>query len=318
VTKPPNPVSRRVAEYRKRQKQAGLVHLSLMVPAADVPFFRELANGVRQKNSVAASAASATTPAEPAIARPLSGAKLKLAQRWAAHSGLKLRLTRPGLKLGDLLARNIAHEVALADWPVGRNLGSEAELMSRYGVGRSVLREAIRLLEHQSVASMRRGPSGGLIVSEPVLEGAAYATGIYLQSRHFQSTDLLATRQALELHIIDRCLLRMDPQAREKLNKVIAFEKTLDASASASNLQRFHATLALITGDPALYFFLDTLLRMSRFRTKFHQHRNQRALVVSAVIKAHAAITRYLLQGDRERARRAMQCHLDALGNWIE
>ena len=37
-------------------------------------------------------------------------------------------------------------------WPVGTGLGSEAELIEQHGVSRSVVREAVRILEHHQVA----------------------------------------------------------------------------------------------------------------------------------------------------------------------
>lgn len=54
-----------------------------------------------------------------------------------------------------------------ADWKVGSKLGTETELMARFDVGRSVLREAIRSLERLGVVRMDRGVSGGLTLIEP-------------------------------------------------------------------------------------------------------------------------------------------------------
>ena len=64
-------------------------------------------------------------------------------------------------------AGRIVDDVVALGWPIGTVLGSESDLLERYGVSRAVFREAVRLVEHQQVASMRRGPGGGLVVSEP-------------------------------------------------------------------------------------------------------------------------------------------------------
>ena len=71
------------------------------------------------------------------------------------------------MSLAAEIARGIEAEVIATGWPVGAALGSEASLQRHYGVSRSVLREAVRLVEHHQVARMRRGPGGGLIVTEP-------------------------------------------------------------------------------------------------------------------------------------------------------
>ena len=70
-------------------------------------------------------------------------------------------------KLAGRAAEQIVNDVVELGWPVGEVLGSETELLERYGVSRAVLREAIRLIEHQRVARMRRGTGGGLVIDEP-------------------------------------------------------------------------------------------------------------------------------------------------------
>ena len=48
-------------------------------------------------------------------------------------------------------------------------------------MSRSVLREAVRLVEHHQVARMRRGPNGGLLICEPDAGPATRAVVIYLE-----------------------------------------------------------------------------------------------------------------------------------------
>ncbi len=42
----------------------------------------------------------------------------------------------PQLKVGERLARQIVEEIAAAGWPIGTVLGTEPELLERYGVSR--------------------------------------------------------------------------------------------------------------------------------------------------------------------------------------
>ncbi len=57
-------------------------------------------------------------------------------------------------KLGSQVARSIVVDVVDRGWPLGEVLGSEAELMDKYDVSRSALREAVRILEYHEVATM--------------------------------------------------------------------------------------------------------------------------------------------------------------------
>lgn len=181
-----------------------------------------------------------------------------------------------------MLARNIAHEITVARWPLGAEiLGTEPQLIARYGVSRSVLREAIRLLESQSIAAMRRGTRGGLIVTEPTVDSAAYPVGVLLESRRFEREQMLKTRRALEMHILDRCCEGFDGAAREALARCLVVESSLDDGASGHDLQAFLMTLAKLTGDPSLELFLDVLLRKARFESPYYRARKSERLDAS-------------------------------------
>ena len=69
----------------------------------------------------------------------------------------------PTRKLARRAADRIISEVVARGWPVGEVLGSEVELLERYGLSRAVFREAVRIVEHLQVARMRRGPGGGTL-----------------------------------------------------------------------------------------------------------------------------------------------------------
>jgi len=73
-------------------------------------------------------------------------------------------------KLPLMLADKLEEEFLRDGWPEGLSLGAEQALASRYGVGRDVLREVVRLLEARNHARMRRGPHGGLEVVRPDLD----------------------------------------------------------------------------------------------------------------------------------------------------
>lgn len=305
-------VRQRVEEHRERLKQSGMVHLSLVVPAGEAVFFREMARVARERGQH-----ERVPPGKKTARRGLSEAQLHLAERWAARSGLKLRLNRPGLSISEVLARNIAYEIAVAGWPVGANLGTEQALQQRYEVGRDVLRDAIRLLRAQTIVETRRGPSGGLIVAEPSLESGSVPAGIVLSSRQFAVGQLRDTRRALELHILERCFDRFDDTAHAILKQHLLLESELDETASGFDLQQFHMLLARITGDPSLELFLDILLRMTRLHSRYYRARKaERLQVVNDIRQAHAAIARALFSGNRESGAMALGRYLEALGHW--
>src|SRR5260370_34433676 len=96
------------------------------------------------------------------------------------------------------LGRSIEADIVRRGWTVGESLGSEHALQQRYGVSRSVLREAVRLVEHHQVALMRRGPNGGLLICEPDAGPATRAVVIYLECPGATIGGLLNARLGLE------------------------------------------------------------------------------------------------------------------------
>lgn len=84
------------------------------------------------------------------------------------------------MKSAAKLADRILSDVAELGWPIGQVLGAEPDLLERYGVSRAVFREAVRIVEHRGVARTRRGPGGGLVVTEPYVQAVIDALAFYL------------------------------------------------------------------------------------------------------------------------------------------
>ena len=114
-------------------------------------------------------------------------------------------------KLPEVTARKIFEDVVERGWPVGELLGSEAELIARYGVSRAVLREAVRLLEHLQIARMRRGPGGGLFVTAPGVEATTEAIARHVERNRITPAQLFEVRSAIEMAVLDRVLEHPDP-----------------------------------------------------------------------------------------------------------
>jgi DNA-binding FadR family transcriptional regulator len=106
-------------------------------------------------------------------------------------------------KLAQRIAEAIERDILTSERPVGESLGTEAELMARYGVGRPVLREALVLVARDGLAEMRRGKIGGLIVTAPTEGHVAASLQNYLDLVVADFHELLRIRRELE----DRALL---------------------------------------------------------------------------------------------------------------
>jgi DNA-binding FadR family transcriptional regulator len=216
-------------------------------------------------------------------------------------------------KLADDLARTIFREVARRGWPVGEVLGSEAELIERYAVSRAVLREAVRILEYHQVARMRRGPGGGLVVSEPGVEAIAEAMTLYLEYRGIEPAHLYQVRVALELAAVDLAASRLDTEGVERIRECLCRER-VDQEADLNVVGHdLHLLLVDLAGNRLIALFLRILVRLSARHTPPNVGDRSREKIAAEVHRTHDAIAEAVIARDGALARHRMQKHLGAL-----
>lgn len=100
-------------------------------------------------------------------------------------------------KKAEQIARQLRQQIFNADWPIGMNLGSEAELMERFTVGRATVREAIRALERLGVVQMGRGGASGLRIIRPDPAQTIIASQRYLRRSGLTASDVKCVLEAL-------------------------------------------------------------------------------------------------------------------------
>ncbi|HEY0227737.1 MAG TPA: FCD domain-containing protein, partial [Mycobacterium sp.] len=154
-------------------------------------------------------------------------------------------------KLASTIARDIEADIIRRGWPVGASLGSERALQQHFSVSRSVLREAVRLVEHHQVARMRRGPNGGLLICEPDAGPATRAIVIYLEYLGTTLSDLLNARLVLEPLAASLAAERIDESGIDRLRAVLHAEEQWKPGLPAPR-DEFHIALAEQSKNPVL------------------------------------------------------------------
>lgn len=101
-------------------------------------------------------------------------------------------------KMAELVAGDVRRRIVLRDLGVDKTLPTEPDLMAQYGVSRNVVREALRILESESMIELRRGARGGARVHAPEARVAARYFGLLLQWRGATLADVLHARVLLE------------------------------------------------------------------------------------------------------------------------
>jgi DNA-binding FadR family transcriptional regulator len=165
-------------------------------------------------------------------------------------------------KLAAQVARRIEAEVVQRGWPVDESLGSEPALRARHGVSRSVLREAVRLVEHHQVARMRRGPNGGLFVMAPDAGPAARAMVIYLDYVGTSVDDLMEARRLLEPLAAGLAAQHITEDGIALVRRTVDAETITDEPDNRT-VETLHVVLGELSDNPVLRLFIDVLIRLT-------------------------------------------------------
>ncbi len=217
----------------------------------------------------------------------------------------------PSSKRAARVADRIVGDVIAKGWPVGELLGSETELLERYQVSRAVFREAVRLLEHQQVARTRRGPGGGLVITEPTVDAVIDAVVFYLYRVEAALDELFEARIVLEEIASDLAPGRLDEQ---DLTLLRAFVEARDVPVGPDP-RELHTLIASISRNPALELFVEVLNRVAMLYSSGWQ--NFGRAIGAETAHAHARIAEAVIDAETGLARHRMRKHLEAEADYL-
>jgi DNA-binding FadR family transcriptional regulator len=217
-----------------------------------------------------------------------------------------------GHKRGEAVARDIVGRVVGDRLPPGTLLGSEAELMAEHDVSRAVLREAVRLLEHHRLARMRRGPGGGLFVVPEDVTAISDVVAVHLTRKGVDQSHLAEARVGIELALVDLVLKGDRQVAADRLEGAMRAEEGASADEMADAVHDLHAVIASLGGNRVLELLARTLIRLTRLQDRRRPAQARKA-IREEIHRAHSGISRALVEGDGDAARRRLQAHLETL-----
>jgi DNA-binding FadR family transcriptional regulator len=181
-----------------------------------------------------------------------AGAFMTEALRNGQHPAIGSQVRVP--KMGELVASSLRRQIVRGDLAEGDALPSESELMQQFGVSRPTLREAFRVLESESLISVRRGAHGGAVVHVPNGDVAARYAALVLEHRGATLRDVYEARGVIE----PGCVAQV---ARSRTQKQVAtLHQALETSRKLrdnpveqmAEQSRFHQLLVEMTGNQTL------------------------------------------------------------------
>jgi GntR family transcriptional repressor for pyruvate dehydrogenase complex len=183
----------------------------------------------------------------------------------------------------------------------GERLPPERELCSHLGVSRTVVREALNLLEARGLISIEHGR--GAVVSGGSRRAVRDTLGLLLRVQPKTLWELLEIRKILEVEVAGLAAERAGP------DDVTAMQLQLDADVE------FHALLARGTRNEVLLTMLEPVVDLLRASRRVSAAKPGNAL---RALGEHERILRRVEARDVEGAREEMRAHLVKTAEDIE
>ncbi len=201
----------------------------------------------------------------------------------------------------------LSEKIFSGEFPVNSYLPPEWELAQSLGVSRTVIREAIKLMESRGLVRIERGV--GTVVAEAGHDRVSDSLKVLLRRKGHMVKHLIEVRALLEVGMVGLAARRRtrDNLAAMKRYLEIMREKPGEPEGYVDADVEFHAEIARATQNPALLLLLAPLsdmLRESRVAT-FSGSR-----MVRLRTRQHEEICRMIELQDEEGARIVMSRHL--------
>jgi GntR family transcriptional regulator, galactonate operon transcriptional repressor len=215
--------------------------------------------------------------------------------------------------LSDQLADDLGQEIVRGSLRPGDALPSEESLLARFGVSRTVLREALQVLAAKGLleARPRRGTSIRPYSAWSRLDPVLLEWHARLPADHPMLPQLMEVRRIVEPSAAALAARRAGSDDRERIASAYAGMEAAgeDVEAFIRSDLEFHTAILEASGNqfllPLAHAIRATLLASLRLTNPYAEENRKVSLPL------HAAILEGILKGDEEVAAVAMKNHLE-------
>jgi len=211
--------------------------------------------------------------------------------------------------LAEYVAAQLERLIVQQHLEAGDRLPAERELAERFGVSRTVVREAVRTVASKGLLEVRAG--SGTIVRKPSSDTVAASMALVL-SMNGQVTPakVVEVRRILEVEIAGLAAERRSEEDLQRLESILftAAERLDDPGTFIETDVAFHGAMAQATQNDLFGILLASIANiMTEVRIV--------GLAVEGTparaLRYHRDIYRAVERADRELARKAMDLHMD-------
>lgn len=156
-------------------------------------------------------------------------------------------------KAAEIVAESIRRRIIRGDIGENEALPPETELMEIFGVSRPTLREALRVLEAESLIRVRRGARGGARAQKMSADLVSRYAGMLLQSRGTTVGDVYEAQLTFEPACVRKLAMTRTEETLAALRESLVEERAAvkDGTATFTRIE-FHHRLIQLSGNQTL------------------------------------------------------------------
>lgn len=200
----------------------------------------------------------------------------------------------------------------------GDRLPSEEKLASHFQVGRSAIREAVKVLETSGLLVIRRGRDGGTFVQERDVSCLSQAYGNILRLALVEVSELTRARVLLESLAFKEAARFMRPEDLKELRANIKeakryYDQDDRENRLKSNLD-FHVALGRLARNVILELNISAVLSLLSYYLRTMEVTREMG---EATLKAHSQIVELMAQGKMDQAVAKNQQHIETVSSQL-
>ena len=220
---------------------------------------------------------------------------------------MTVRLSKSRRALHKDVAEVISEKIVAGEWPCNTFLPTEAELCVEMGVSRTVIREAIKVLENSGLIRVDHG--FGTVVLEAHHESVSRPLKLLLRRKAGELKHLMEVRKIIEVAVAGLAALRRSPENLGAMERALQIMRAQpgDSEQHVNADVEFHAEIARATKNPMVLVILEPLRELLR-QSRMVSFSGPALLPLR--IKQHETIYEFIRRGDAPGAQMAMTEHL--------
>lgn len=212
-------------------------------------------------------------------------------------------------RLYQQLAGELKRRLEAGEYPIGDKLPAERFIAEEMGVSRTVVREAIIMLEVEGYVEVRKG-SGIHVISNQQKKGVSAES--QLEFANFGPFELLQARQLIESNVAEFAATQVTRQDIVQLMAIQEQARQEDRFRDSEWDMKFHVQIAQATQNSALAAIVEKMWLHRLYNPywlKLHEHIDDKS--IESWCDDHDRILKALMRKDPAASKLAMWQHLE-------